>query len=120
MKMNISDEACMHTVYTYTADAIYRRGGDAHYSIISSQHRLAVIQLIKQRVERQNKFLDDTTMLAVIGLVASVCENKIYHTSPEQEHEMMLHVQGLRAMIAARGGVSPDLYSPTIYWLLFW
>jgi hypothetical protein len=120
MAMNMSDEACMHAVFTYTADLIYRRGGDAKYSVISSQHRVATIQLVKERVEGQRTRLTDTTMLAVLGLVATVCENRIYHTSAEQEHEMMLHVQGSRAMIAARGGVSQELYSPTVYWLLYW
>lgn len=59
-------------------------------------------------------------MLAVIGLVATMCENRVYNASVEQEHEMILHVRDLRAMIAARGGVSLGLYSPTAYWLLFW
>jgi hypothetical protein len=71
-------------------------------------------------VESQKTHLNDTTMLAVIGLVATVCENRAYYTSYEQEQEMMLHVQGLRAMVAARGGVSQELYSPTVYWLLYW
>jgi hypothetical protein len=100
MAMNMSDEACMHAVFTYTADLIYRRGGDAMYSVISSQHRIATIQLVKDRVGGPKLRLNDTTMLAVLGLVATVCENRIYHTSAEQEHETMLHVQGLRAMVA--------------------
>jgi hypothetical protein len=59
-------------------------------------------------------------MPAVIGLVATVCANRVYNTSAEQEHEKTLHVQGLRTMVAARGGVVPGLYSPTVYWLLSW
>lgn len=59
-------------------------------------------------------------MLVVIGLVATLCENRVCNASAEQEHEMILHVRDLRAMIAAWGGVLPGLYSPTAYWLLFW
>jgi hypothetical protein len=120
MKMNMSDKVCMLALFTYTADLIHRQGGSAEYATISSQHRVTTIQLIKERVERERKSLADTTLLAVIGLVASVCESRVYCTSPEQEQEMRVHVQGLRAMIAARGGISRQLYSPTVYWLLYW
>jgi hypothetical protein len=59
-------------------------------------------------------------MLAVIGSVATLCGDRAYNASAEREHEMILQVRGLRVMIAARGGVSPGLNSPTAYWLLFW
>lgn len=120
MKMNMSDKACMHALFTYTADLIHRRGGDAKYALISSQYRLKTIRLVKERVECGRVGVNDTTMLAVLGLVASVCENRLYRTTPEQEQEMQVHVRGLRAMIAERGGVSQQLYSPTLYWLLHW
>jgi hypothetical protein len=75
--------------------------------MISPHHRVATIRLTKERVEHQNPYPDDSTVLAV--------ENRVYNTSAEQEHEMILHVRGLRAMIAARGGVSPGPYSPIVY-----
>ena len=120
MQMNTSTEMNMHALFTYTADAIHRRGGGVRYSTISAQHRVAAIRLIKERVESQSSGPDDNTILAVIGLVASVCENRAFHISADQEHEMLLHVQGLRAMVAARGGISPNLYDPRVYWLLYW
>jgi hypothetical protein len=69
----------------------------------SSHHRVAT-RLIKELMEHQNPYLGDNTMPAVIGLVATVCTNRVYNTSAEQEHEKTLHVQGLRRMVAARGG----------------
>jgi len=35
-------------------------------------------------------------MLAAIGLVATVCENRVYNASAEQEHEMILYARDLR------------------------
>jgi hypothetical protein len=78
----------------------------------SSHHRVAT-RLIKELM-----YPGDNTMPAVIGLVATVCTNRVYNTSAKQEHKKTLHVQGLRTMVAARGGVLPGLYSPTVYWLL--
>ena len=53
MRMNLFDEACMHTVFTYVANFVHRRGGDPKYSVISSHHRVAAIRLTKERVEHQ-------------------------------------------------------------------
>jgi hypothetical protein len=119
IKLNMSDQATMFATFTYTAEQIHRRGGGAKYAVISSRYRLATIKTVKERIQPGRMF-DETTMLAVIGLVASVCENRAYRTTPEQEQEMQMHVQGLQAMVAARGGISPKLYTPTVYWLLYW
>jgi hypothetical protein len=71
----------------------------------SSHHRVAT-RLIKELMEHQNPYLGDNTMPAVIGLVATVCTNRVYNTSAEQEHEKTLHVQGLR-----RWGVAGVVFS---------
>jgi hypothetical protein len=66
MKMNLSDEASTHAVFTYAAN-FHHRGGDPKYSMISSHHRIAAIRLIKEPVEHHNPYPDDSTVLAVIG-----------------------------------------------------
>lgn len=119
INMNMCDEATMLATFSYSADAIYRRGGDPKYAIVASHYRVATIRVIKDRIQRQ-VCLNDATILAIIGLVATECENRVSQSTPEQKQEMLLHVEGLRAMIAARGGLSPRLYSPTVYWLLHW
>jgi hypothetical protein len=44
--MTLSDEACMHAVFTYAANFVHRRGGDPKYSMISSHHKVAAISTI--------------------------------------------------------------------------
>jgi hypothetical protein len=115
IKLNMSDKATMFATFTYTAEQIHRRGGDAKYAVTSSQYRLATIQTVKERVGH-GPVLSETTMLTVIVLVASVCEKRAYRTTSEQEQETQMGVQRLRAMIAVRGlelGYGSRLLSPS-------
>ena len=88
----------------------------ARNTLISSRHRVAAIRLIKERVEHHNPYPGDNTMLAVIGLVAK----RGSRVPLPNKNKKVLHVQGLRATIAARGRVPPGLCSLTVYWLLSW
>jgi Fungal specific transcription factor domain len=116
---NIQDEACIDVMISYAASYLSHLFALPWAAALVAIYRAKAIQGINQRL-KDNRCLADTTLAAVIALIATTCEARAKYASSAEIVEMQLHLRGLRALIAARGGIAVGLTSLSLSWQVHW
>lgn len=112
---NIRDEVTILAMIAYGASTHERRKGLQRKD--STRYRALTIRALNQRLQQEHAYPGDALVTAVCGLICITTETRIKNASADEVAEMMAHAQGLRALIATRGGWA-NLGS-CVHWLSF-
>jgi hypothetical protein len=84
-----------------TSSYKHRRGAEPEDSI---KYRALTIRALNKRLQREYECPGDALFASVCGLICTTSEVRCKDATLDEVAKMMAHAQGLRAMIATRGG----------------
>ena len=99
---NIRDEVTILGMIAYGASTHERRRGAPRKD--SSKYRALAIRALNQRLQQEHACPADGLLAGVCGLICITAETRSKDATTDEVAEMFVHAQGLRAMIATRGG----------------
>ena len=86
---------------------------------MANGYRLQSLRLLRKRIE-DGSMPSDKTIHAVIGMLAVNLQVDRETSIQDPRKEILVHVQGLRSVLARRDGFNPLAYSIPLRWDLFW
>ena len=99
---NIKDEVTILAMIAYGASTYERRRGAQRNK--SAEYRALAIRTLNQRLQQEYACPGDGLLAGVCGLVCITTETRCKDATTEEIAEILVHAQGLKAMLATRGG----------------
>jgi hypothetical protein len=120
-RTNVTTGPSMDVMLAYASAHLARR---YPYAITShdeaERYKLRGIQDLTTAIADPDTRVLDSTVIAVVGLIAAQLEIRRDRLTVEEKNEVAFHIRGLRNLIIARGGFPEFIRQSTVQWIVTW
>ena len=103
-QLTLQDEALITVTVSFGAGSIESQHHASWPGLEALRYRNRAMRLVNDRIRQQLENPSDILLLTVVGLISTTLEARATVANAEEKAEIGLHVQGLRALLAKRGG----------------